>query len=120
MKNRKQGFTLVEIMIVVMIIGLLAALAIPSMQKARDNAQEKTCINNLRQIKGAVQMYATEYNKASTDGITNAEWTSIQDLLDDNTPTCPYGDDAYAKPANYNSDPACPNVATVAEHVLPS
>jgi len=120
MKNRKEGFTLVEIMIVVMIIGLLAALAIPSMQKARDNAQEKSCINNLRQIKGAVQMYATEYNHATTDSIADDHWTAILDLLDDNTPTCPYGDDAYTKPSTYATDPACPNVGTVPEHVLPS
>ena len=51
--SRKAGFTLVEIMIVVAIIGLLAAIAIPNFVKSRSTAQMNTCINNLRQIDGA-------------------------------------------------------------------
>src|SRR6185295_1218887 len=67
--SRKAGFTLVEIMIVVAIIGLLAAIAIPNFIRARATSQTNACINNLRQIDGAVQQWALENNKASTDAV---------------------------------------------------
>ena len=56
----KKGFTLVEIMIVVAIIGLLAAIAIPSFMRARTTSQANACINNLRQIESAKDQYALE------------------------------------------------------------
>src|SRR5436189_3202441 len=63
--SRKAGFTLVEIMIVVAIIGLLAAIAIPNFVKARTTAQQNACINNLRQIDSAKQQWALENRQAT-------------------------------------------------------
>ena len=68
-KNRTAGFTLVEIMIVVAIIGLLAAIAIPNFVRARTSSQMNACLNNLRQIDGAIQQWALETKQAATAAI---------------------------------------------------
>ena len=65
--RRKAGFTLVEIMIVVAIIALLAAIAIPNFAKARTSSQRTACISNLKQIDGAKTTWALEMKKGSTD-----------------------------------------------------
>ena len=73
--SRKAGFTLVEIMIVVAIIGLLAAIAIPNFVRARNTAQTNACINNLRQIDGAIQQWALETKQAATATVVEANVT---------------------------------------------
>jgi general secretion pathway protein G len=65
--HHKSAFTLVEIMIVVAIIGMLTAIAIPTIARARENAQRNACIANLKQIDGAKATWAMEQKKTSTD-----------------------------------------------------
>jgi len=67
MKKNNKGFTLVEIMIVVVIIGLLAAMAIPAFQKVRQSSQDKAVMNNMRQLGAAADQYFLE-NGTSTLG----------------------------------------------------
>ena len=92
--SRKAGFTLVEIMIVVAIIGLLAAIAIPNFIKARATSQQNACINNLRQIDGAISEWALE-NGQSSGATANATVIS-----------------AYIKLNSANSVPGCPASGT--------
>jgi prepilin-type N-terminal cleavage/methylation domain-containing protein len=65
--SAKRGFTLVEIMIVVAVIGLLGAIAVPNLVQARTTSQTNACINNLREIDNAKQQWALENGKNSGD-----------------------------------------------------
>lgn len=75
MNRSNAGFTLVEIMIVVVIIGLLAALAIPAFQKVRASSQDKAVLNNARQLAGGADQYFMEYG-TSTVALTDLIGTS--------------------------------------------
>ena len=108
--NRKAGFTLVEIMIVVAIIGLLAAIAIPNFVKARTKAQQNSCINNLRQIDGAKSQWALENKKVDADDVTTTDVAPY--LKGGAIPACP-ANGTYSV-SKVSSDPAC----TVTGHTL--
>jgi len=87
MRNKStKGFTLVEIMIVVAIIGLLSAVAIPNFVKARAKATSTACISNLKQIYGAKFVYAID--KKQSDIIT-IDWSALVPNYIKRTPNCP-------------------------------
>jgi prepilin-type N-terminal cleavage/methylation domain-containing protein len=95
MKNIKRsrgGFTLVEIMIVVAIIGLLATIAIPNFAKARERAHMNACICNLRLIEGAAQQWALDLKK---DAAQQVSYQDIKDYLR-NSVVCPSGGTTFA------------------------
>ena len=74
--KRRGGFTLVEIMIVVAIIALLAAIAVPGFLRARKRSQASRIINDLRLIDSAVDQYAIETNKSSGNTVAITDWTN--------------------------------------------
>ncbi len=118
----KSAFTLVEIMIVVAIIGLLAAIAIPNFVRARTTAQQNACINNLRQIDGAKQQWALETRQ---NGTATPQTTDIDPYLGRSGSTvnilCPAGGATTTFALSYTigsvtNSPLCRIVA--ATHVL--
>ena len=85
----RRGFTLIEIMIVVLIIGVLLSIAVPNFVKTRETARAKSCIENLYKIQGAKEMWAMDHNKSATELPTE-----IPDLVSDYLkvmPLCPSG-----------------------------
>src|ERR1700739_498633 len=76
LQARRGGFTLVEIMIVVAIIALLAAIAVPGFLRARKRSQASRILNDLRMIDSAVDQYAIETGRATGFAVSTADWTN--------------------------------------------
>ncbi len=117
MKKRMQkGFTLVEIMIVVAIIAILAAVAIPNFIRYRKTAQMNACISNLKQIQAACEqckLAGKEVNESNVIG--DDKYIKVM-------PKCPATSAAYTLPSG-DADPVCPNPETAGadyKHVLPT
>jgi prepilin-type N-terminal cleavage/methylation domain-containing protein len=110
--SRKSGFTLVEIMIVVAIIGLLAAIAIPNFVKARAASQKNACIANLKQIDGAKATWALEQKKGNTDSPATDDLYGSDKYIR-TEPGCP-GGGSYTM-GNVQTKPSC----SITDHVLP-
>ena len=76
LNSRRGAFTLVEIMIVVAIIALLAAIAVPGFLRARKRSQASRILNDLRMIDGAVDQYAIETNRSTGFAVGTTDWTN--------------------------------------------
>ena len=106
----KKGFTLVEIMIVVAIIGLLAAIAIPNFVKARESAQKNACIANLKQIEGAKVLWALD----GGTGTPTVDANLVSDYIK-KAPMCPADSTAAYTANDLDTDPACTYASAAAK-----
>ena len=112
-RNKKsKGFTLVEIMIVVLIIGILLAIAVPNFIKARETSRTKTCLANLRQVESAKEQWAMEMKKGATDTPGWGDLVGAAGYLKAQ-PACPSGG-AYT----INDVATSPTCSTGGTHVL--
>jgi prepilin-type N-terminal cleavage/methylation domain-containing protein len=109
-----KGLTLTEILFVVAIIGLLAAIAIPSLSKVREMSQRKTCINSLMQIDAAKEQYAIDYNLSDGDSVDDSQ---VNTYIKTGAPACPGGGGSYTY-GNIGTDPAC-SLGASQEHTIP-
>ena len=115
-KTMKKGFTLVEIMIVVAIIAILAAVAIPNFVRYRKTSQMNACISNLKQLQAAVE-------QAKMNGVQSPTWTDIigSDKYIKVTPTCPAaGSVSYTLPTGDTDNPLCSAGSSDYPHALPT
>ena len=112
-RKGRRGFTLIEIMIVVLIIAVLLAIAIPNFMKARDTSRAKACVANLRQIDTGKVQWAMDNKKVGTDVPVVGDLipTYVKNAL-----TCPSGGDYTISAVDTN--PVCPNVGTFPLHAL--
>ena len=117
LKSARHGFTLVEIMIVVLIIGILLAIAVPNFVKARESSRQKACIANLKQIEAAKEQWCMDNKQSTTATPADTDLYGNTNYVK-NTPACPSGG-SYTI-GNMATRPVC-SIGTGAtpSHVLP-
>jgi prepilin-type N-terminal cleavage/methylation domain-containing protein len=109
----RRGFTLIEIMIVVLIIGILLAIAVPNFVKARETSRTKACVANLKQIQSAKEQWAMDTRAAATATPTPAVLYGTGNYIAA-TPLCP-SSGTYTEGA-ISANPTC---STGGAHILP-
>jgi prepilin-type N-terminal cleavage/methylation domain-containing protein len=102
--NRNRAFTLVEIMIVVLIIGILMAIAVPNFVKARESSRKSACVSSLKQIDSAKEQWAMDNKKdaGATVALTDLVGSTLYIKA---TPECPSGGTYTVN--NVGTNPAC-------------
>ncbi len=110
--RNKRGFTLVEIMIVVAIIGILASIAIPNFIRARIQSNAKACVNNLKQISGAKAQYALEFRLTGSSSVSPFANLTVY-LMNPNATTCPTNGSAYTGDVVISNNVICPNFQSI-------
>ena len=103
--RKKNGFTLVEVMIVVSIIAMMLAIATPSFVKTRDTARTNACLSNLKAVDGAKMQWAMECRKTDGDSVA---WADIAPSYMKASVTCPWGFPYTLQPIG--TPPYCPVV----------
>ena len=93
--QKRTGFTLVEIMIVVAIVALLASIAVPGFMRARKRSQATQVINDLRMIASAVDQYAVEFSKMAGTPVDTPDWTAY---MKKGTPLYTTANDVFGQP----------------------
>jgi prepilin-type N-terminal cleavage/methylation domain-containing protein len=114
--GRTRGFTMVEIMIVVAIVGLLVSVAVPYFVTYRASAQAKACLANLRQLEAAKEQWALEEKKSSGDPCNMTDLVGPGKHIRNNI-ECAAGGGAQYNAQPVGTRPTCPT--TIPEHVLP-